>query len=545
VTHVAFASLLAFATPAFGWNSAKVQYDDKGRLTYPADEAGNRIPDYSHAGYKGGGVPLPNGIPVRANVSPIYGDDTASIQAAIDQVGSLDPQPDGYRGTVLLSPGVYDIDGTLLLNKCGVVLAGSGDGDDASTSTVLRRSGTSLDDVITAGGGKNDHFRAEVPDTRVQITTPNVQVGSRSFTVDDATPFAVGDPVIIYHPSTAEWIAVMDNGGVVNDAPWTPNLTDTRYHRYITAISDRTITVDAPVFMHLNRALSQSDLYKYDATGVLKNIGIENLQVEIVTADPTSETHCKDAVQFIGAEDSWIRDCTIKHFWRSGLQFGESTRCTVERVRSIEPHSIVTGGRRYNFATNRAQLILFQDCYANHARHGFIFNGTGMDSGNVVLRGILDHNHTNSEGHRLWSTGVLFDGIVATNLIGKDVLAFYNRGDAGTSHGWAVGHGVIWNCNVGEGKIIVQQPPTAQNYAIGNFGEVTGIASWPGAPGFIEGTNTPGLVPASLYLAQLAQRLGKVEATPETGAQKIGEGDRAIKASSTPRESYISSDLHP
>jgi hypothetical protein len=500
----AFASIVS---PAFGWTSSKVQIDANGRLTYPADTSGNRIPDYSHAGYKGGGVPLPTNIPVRVTVAPISGDDTANIQAAIDQVGALPVQADGYRGTVLLSAGVYDVGGTLRLDQSGVVLAGVGDGDSSTSNTILRRTGTSTADVITAGGGANDQFKSEIANTRREITTQRVTVGSRSFAVADASPYAVGDNIIILHPSTSAWITAMNNGGVTDANTWKPGEIDIRYHRYITAISGNTITIDAPVFTHLDRSLSISYVYKYDRTGVLTNIGIEDLQIDIVTAGSTSETHCEDAVQFVEAEDSWIRDCTIKHFWHAGVQFVGTTRSTVERVRAIEPHSVVTGGRRYNFSTYHGQLILFQDCFASDARHGFVANGTSNDSGNVVLRGTLDRNITFSEGHRRWSTGLLFDNIVATNRVGADTLGFYNRGNYGTGHGWAVGHGTIWNSNAAGGKILVQQPPTAQNYAIGCFGNVTSSGPFAGAAGYIEGANTSGLQPASLYEEQLAQRL--------------------------------------
>src|SRR5687767_1486876 len=91
----------AVLTPAHAWESAKVRYNSHGRLFYPADAYGNRIPDYSHAGYKGGGVPLPT-VPVVLTLSPVAGDDTASIQAGVDQVGTLPVQANGYRGTVLL-----------------------------------------------------------------------------------------------------------------------------------------------------------------------------------------------------------------------------------------------------------------------------------------------------------------------------------------------------------------------------------------------------------------------------------------------------------
>jgi chitodextrinase len=52
----------------------------------------------------------------------------------------------------------------------------------------------------------------------------------------------------------------------------------------------------------------------------------------------------------------------------------------------------------------------------------------------------------------------------------------------------------------------VQKPPTAQNYAIGCFGNVTGAGPFAGPPGYQEGSNLPGLQPQSLYLEQGAQR---------------------------------------
>ena len=282
----ALALLIAGSAPAHGdWRSTKVQYDANGRLFYPADASGNRIPDYSHAGYKGGGVPLPS-VPVVLTISPVAGDNTASIQAAIDQVGTMPVQADGYRGTVLLTAGVYPVDGTIRVNQSGVVLSGVGDGADPATNTILQRSGTSTATVIVAGSGTDNDFRPEVAGTRRQITTPRVSVGSRSFTVDDASPFTVGDPIIILHPSTAAWIAAMDNGGVTDANTWRPGDIDIRYHRYITAISGNTIAIDAPVFNHLERSLSQSVIYKYDPAAIRRNIGIEKLLVDIVTDGP-------------------------------------------------------------------------------------------------------------------------------------------------------------------------------------------------------------------------------------------------------------------
>jgi hypothetical protein len=503
---LALALLVAGPAPAQeAWRSNKVQFDASGRLFYPADAAGNRVPDYSHAGYKGGGVPVPT-VPVVLTLSPLEGDNTAHIQAALDAVGSLPVQADGYRGTVLLTAGVYPVGGTLRLNQSGVVLSGVGDGEDPATSTIIQRSGTSTATVIVAGSGTDNDFRPEVPGTRRLITTPRVTVGSRSFNVDDASPFAVGDPVIILHPSTPAWIEAMDQGGVTDANTWRPGEIDIRYHRYVTAVSGNTIAVDAPVFNHLERSLSTSVVYKYDPSSLRRNVGIEKLRVDIVTAGPESETHARSAITFVGAEDCFLRDATMLHFWHAGVLFQNSTRCTVERARALEPHSLVTGERRYNFATNHAQLILFRDCLASFARHAFVTNGTSTDSGIVVVDSVSEQSFTFAEAHRRWSTGLLFDRLTAVDRISADVFGFYNRGNFGTGHGWAAGHSVIWNTNAGTGRILVQRPPTAENYAIGCSGVVNGAGPFAGPPGYQEGTNRPGLEPPSLYLAQLAQR---------------------------------------
>src|SRR5262249_163502 len=52
-----------------------------GKLVYDTDERGNRIPDFSHCGYEGGGVAIP-AVPVRVIVPPAKGDNGPRIQAA-------------------------------------------------------------------------------------------------------------------------------------------------------------------------------------------------------------------------------------------------------------------------------------------------------------------------------------------------------------------------------------------------------------------------------------------------------------------------------
>ncbi|MDB5085721.1 MAG: peptidoglycan-binding protein, partial [Bacilli bacterium] len=115
-----------------------------GHLQYGQDAQGNRIPDFSYAGFKGGGVLLPK-APVKQTVSPSgSNDDTTVIQQAIDAVGKLSIDANGLRGAVLLEPGTYHIAGTMQMNQSGVVLRGSGSGQggtlliaEGKTRTVL------------------------------------------------------------------------------------------------------------------------------------------------------------------------------------------------------------------------------------------------------------------------------------------------------------------------------------------------------------------------------------------------------------------------
>ncbi|MFI6388197.1 hypothetical protein [Nonomuraea sp. NPDC050540] len=85
-------------------------------------------------------------------------------------------------------------------------------------------------------------------------------------------------------------------------------------------------------------------------------------------------------------------------------------------------------------------------------------------------------------------------------------LGLYNRGRYGTSHGWSAAHSVAWNCDVSTSRLIVQKPPTAQNYAIGCRGTITGDGPFAQPAGYIEGANRPGLLPPSLYQAQFFDR---------------------------------------
>ncbi|MBW8747511.1 MAG: hypothetical protein JF584_08100, partial [Acidobacteria bacterium] len=117
-------------------HSQWVYPDTGGKLIYRTLETGDRILDFSYAGYGGGGVAIPS-LPAKATVAPSGQDDTPAIQAAIDTVSKL-PLAHGVRGAVVLAKGHFHCQATLKIEAGGVVLRGSGMNEDG---TVIEMTG--------------------------------------------------------------------------------------------------------------------------------------------------------------------------------------------------------------------------------------------------------------------------------------------------------------------------------------------------------------------------------------------------------------------
>jgi len=503
----------------YAWDSAIVYYA-AGKLTYVSDAEGNRIPDFSYAGYKGGCEPLPN-VPVKLTITPVTGDNTANIQNAINTVGAMPMDANGIRGAVLLAPGTYNVSGSITVNFSGVVLRGSGNGTNPATSSIIYGVGDTPHQrtLVVIGGGTNTKWSGEVSGTQVNITDNFLPVGSKVLTLADVTPFSVGDNIIIVHPSTQEWLDAILGGETGSDPSWTPGQVDIKYNTYITAIdtAKKKITIASPIFEHFDKTLSQCYIYKYNRSGIITNVGIENLRVDNDYAADDDENHVWDSIQFIQVEDAWAKNVVTIHFGHSGFMLSTADRVTITDCQALDPISITTGERKYNFNTYTAcSNILVKNCTATNGRHMYMSNGTSTVGGIVFYNCTISGDLASSEGHRMWSQGMLYDNIVevgtpATNY----TIGLYNRGDYGTSHGWAASHCVLWNCDLKSGGAYIEKPPTSQNYAIG-VKTTRGISKGPfnKTLGYVEGTNMSGLNPASLYMAQLSERCGTPTFTP-------------------------------
>lgn len=515
-----FSFTFLLSVNAQSWQSDLVKINTStGDLTYNEDPTtGTKIPDFSRAGYKGGGIALPD-VSVKKTISPIAGDNTAHVQSAINEVSALTPDQNGFRGTVLLEPGEYEISGTITINTSGVVLRGSGDEEDPANNTILNATGNTPSNrtVIVLGGGSKTNFQDQVSGTKTNITTDLVKVGDKSFEVEDASNLHSGDNIIIYHPCTEAWLNEIDFGGTDDDSGWEVNDQPIIFNTRIERIECNKIFINSPVFNDLNKNLSQSYIYKYQRTGLEQNIGLENLRVDIEYAEPNlvDNDHAESAVNLIQVENAWVDNCTFLHFSYAGVDTYTANYVTVSNTESIEPISPIDGGFRYNFAVGKAsQNILFTNCKANNGRHAYVSNGTSWVAGIVFHKCESEDPFTSSEGHRRWTTGMLYDNFRDKGIApsgDRRVLAFYNRGDYGTAHGWSSVNNVAWNCDArrseNDGLILIQRPPIGQNFAIGCKGVINGNGPFNHPTGYIEGSNnSETLVPASLYEAQLNAR---------------------------------------
>ncbi|MDC1540681.1 hypothetical protein N8480_08455, partial [Flavobacteriaceae bacterium] len=489
------------------YESSILFHNTSDQLVYVSDTDGNHIPDYSYVGYKNGEEALPN-VAVVKQISAVVGDNTAHIQAAIDEVEALPLDANGHRGALLLLPGEYAVSGELIINRSGVVLRGSGDGEDGMSNTIIRGVGNVPDErtLIRIGTNNKSGFGGQVAGTRQDIISPYIPTGSRTIEVADASVYNVGDNIIIKHPSTAAWLAAVDNGGVGTDAPWEPNTINLVFNRHITSIEGNKIQVATPIYDILDRSLSQSYVYTYNGNSQLKECGIENLRVFVESSGVTGRDHVKVGINMIGVDNSWVKGVTILRVSDQGVKFDEATRCSVIDTNVLDMHGPISGGWRYNFeVTDHCNNILFENCVASNGRHTFVANGASDVNGIVFTNCSSSGDYTRSESHRRWGQGILWDNITWTNTNATGILGLHNRGSYGTGHGWTVTNGVAWNINAPSNQIAIQKPPIGQNYAIGCNATVNGDGPFSHPVGYIEGTGE-NLSIQSLYTAQFEDR---------------------------------------
>jgi hypothetical protein len=509
---------------------SRIYPGDDGKLVYEPDEQGNTILDSSHAGYGGGGVAIPT-VPVKETIWPVAGDNTATVQAAIDKVSALPLDRNGFRGTVLLRAGDYPMATPVTIRASGVVLRGESMGD---TGTILVGTGTGRPAGAATGpagngaragaagraagpgpaggrgagggpgpaggrggvaagrgaagngrgfgGGQPTLIRvagasalATQDDTRQTITDEYVPVGARAFKVASARGFRPGDTVIVRRIGNDDWIAAVGMNGDTPASRWRPFNVD--WDRVVLDVEGNTITIDAPITCAIETRWGGGEILKYEAGGRIERVGIENLR-GVSEFDPSVRTRDygnMDRPNYTGEE--YYAD---ENHYANFVTFDNVVNGWVRNATALHFVYSMVGTQR------GSKWITVQDCVSREPisrRMGarrFTFALRGQLA--LVQRCLSDKGrHSFMMGQPTASGNVYLD-CQATNPFSSSepheqwaTGGLYDNVRAPLTArfwkdiniGWAGANTVFWNC---EGDFLVQKPPTAQNFSFGHVG---------------------------------------------------------------------------
>ncbi len=525
-------SLSVMAQPSLT-KSNWVYPGDNGKLVYNTTKRGDRIIDFSHAGYMGGGVALPY-VPAKITVHPLgeNTDCTDYIQKAIDMVSALPEDENGFRGAVLLAPGRYVCERPIQITTNGVVLRGSG--SDPSGSVIVMAGGKHTAIVMNNGLRQRvgNRLGEALPNEEcIKVTDKYIPAGSYQFTVTDASKLSVGDNIEIRKPVTEKWIKFMKMDDLVRDGKpqtWIKAGRLLIAERTIAAINGNIVTLTVPLVDNYDAKFTDNNTTVVVANNVrrLKQCGVENLRIES-PAQAVNHTKALYYALRINGEDCWAKDINAMETMESIGVGGH--RITLQQINVVRKALHQGASKPAEFAPNGGQ-ILVDRCSVTGNNIWFVALGAGQ-TGPIVFLNCNFKGNGRIEGHQRWTTGMLFDNC----RLPEGGIDFKNRGSMGSGHGWGTAWSVAWNC---EAKSYVNQlPPGTCNWVIGSTGESTPLRrpfNRTGATlpvGIFDAHNTS-VTPQSLYLAQLKERMG------ETALQNIGYG-QTVGQSSPATADYI------
>ncbi|MFT3830772.1 MAG: DUF6298 domain-containing protein [Opitutaceae bacterium] len=387
----------------------------------------------------GAGKPMTVVGPLVWRVKPSGGDDTALLQAALDEVATRPMNANGLRGTVVLEEGTFRVAGQLRVKADGVALLGCGE------KTVVLATGIDRRALIRLGGDEAPKIGAEVA-----VTDETVRAGSTVLMVAEVGGFAVGDRVVVRRPSTKEWIAALgmdkwEGAFTPIRLEWLPGSMDLRWDRIITAVdpTKKQLTLDAPITTALEQRFGGGFVAKVVGGEPVKRLSLGGLVLdsEYDAANPKDEEHAWIAVQIDNAEDVEVSAITARHFVSSAVRVGlRARRVSAIQCRSEAPVSELAGYRRQSFWVE-GQQVLVKDCGAEAAWNAF---GLGQRAAgpNRFLAGEAVDSVGPSGALESWTTGTLFEGMSAGGL-----LVFGRDGGNAQGGGWLAVNTIVRECD--------------------------------------------------------------------------------------------------
>jgi hypothetical protein len=475
-----------------------------GRLVYATTAKGDRIPDFSNAGYEGGGVALPH-VPAKRRVAPSGGDDTAAIQQAIDAVAAM-PLTGKFRGAVELAAGTYHCSTPLTIAASGVVLRGAGAGKGG---TVIAMTGSPHVALRLEG-----RLEQTLTGVTTEITDAYVPAGAMSFDVADAKGLKAGDTVVIRKPVTAQWVHFMGmddlhrNG---KDEHWV-SAKYLEVRRTVAAVKGKRVRLTVPLMDNYDAGFfdgGRAQVEKVEVSGQIEQVGVEGLRIEAPPRSIALGEAAFGGMQVRDVKDGWVRGVTWEDTTNGvGINAGSERMTFVDCA--IDQHVPVTShAKPADFAVDGGQILL-ERCTGSGDSTFYVVT-QDREQGPVVALDCRFTGNGHIEPHQRWFTGLLVDNCA----VPEGAIDLMNRGEMGSGHGWAIGWSVVWNSEAKE--LGMNTPPGTMIWSIGNRGEETdpkfpvydgGPARAALQPATIERAGEP-VKPRSLYIEQLRERLGE------------------------------------
>jgi hypothetical protein len=520
------ATLCALAVSAHpsdtaGPYSQWVRPNADGKLAYAATPSGDHIVDFSYAGYRGGGVALPD-APVAETLAPSGADDTTVLQSALDRVAAVAAKS-GTPQALLLAPGTFHLNAAMKISASNLVLRGSGRDKTTVTLTGAPHVGfiIGLDNSAPTSGPDEDSATpsadeppAKAPHARTTLAESYVPSGTRQLPVADAAGFTIGDTILIKHPITPDYLRFMGMDNLVRSGRpehWIGSSITTE--RRIAAIHSNTFVLDVPITDNYDPRFgggSATTITAVPAPARLHDSGIEALTLTAPSVSIALQDPHFDAIDITTAEDVWLRDLDIRDTTNFIRVEAPARRVTIDRVDLTNRKPITSPAKPFGFSLAGTQTLVMRS--SSHGDKIFFAATQARIQGPNVL---LDCDFTGDqavEPHQRWATGFLVDNV----HVHGGGLHLINRGIMGSGHGWAIGWSVIWNSTAD--TLVAQLPPGSFNWVIGSKGErrrqpmpIMGghkADKGPDLPEAIYDSWDKPVQPRSLYLEQLTDRLG-------------------------------------
>ena len=490
-----------------------VSCNDDGTLRYAVDRStGAVLPETSRVGYRGGDAPLPE-LPVHQVLAPSGGDDTALLQAAINAVSARPADANGWRGRLVLAPGVFRVNRTLLVAKNGVVVEGTASVGPQATTVKVTGSATVLFYVRGSGNAVTEgdaHVVARLP----------VPAGRRQLNLTATDGQEVGETVRITSTRNAAWISKKWGGAYpperdgTKQAAWGEQLA-VQVPRQIVSIDGPTVTLDAPLpdtLPAMDEAVVPVTVQKLNTAGYVREFGFRHLRLAGRFVPGRADSRrLLTAFVVENAEDGFIDDVEATDFGASTVALGAWTRhITVQDVRTVRSGEQTGSAKPFDISL-RGQLHLVQGCASDGNRTFYVATQTTDAAGPNVVQNYRARGTGSFAPHQRWSTGLLLDNV----YVPDGAIAFADRGTMGTGQGWSMGFGAAYNSLAGTHNAqpsgmdtlpghTIDQPPGAANWGIGLVGPNRSAAP---NDAHLDSPGKP-VGPASLWVQQLTERRG-------------------------------------